>query len=407
MFCKKCGYKLEDRDMFCPKCGVKVNANQGLPQARPIQQPVQERSLIQRINDKLSLKIIVPATIIALFLIVGFISASNNDDQITQTRGSSVSSSSSRNDSRDSSDSNSKNSVSTTAAPKAGDTTARITEAETTAARVTEAETTTARVTEADVTTKRVTEPPVKEETYKGSSGNTFTIPPEGYAQVLIDGTKSTVPAIYENHSQSKYHNFDKDLTVYLDGNSSDSTSKQYVGYSINTTINDWSTGSRLYLDDMSSDTNYIGVKGYYTQKMTYTTGNTINFMFSHQNKSLFEESELTVIDLNDSELKFYFNLKISPKGENHTFEGVGHVILDSNKDSDSGSSGGSGSFSLNMPTPNVGGTEKCAVCSGTGVCRLCKGTGKTHGWKQMVTCTSCHGTTKCTYCKGSGYVTY
>lgn len=407
MFCKKCGYKLEDRDMFCPKCGVKVNANQGQPQARPIQQPVQERSLIQRINDKLSLKIIVPATIIALFLIVGFISASNNDDQITQTRGSSVSSSSSRNDSRDSSDSNSKNSVSTTAAPKAGETTARITEAETTAARVTEAETTTARVTEAAVTTKRVTEPPVKEETYKGSSGNTFTIPPEGYAQVLIDGTKSTVPAIYENfESQSTYNNYDKRLFVYLDGNSGSSNSQKYICYNINTTVKDWSTGSRLYLDDMNSDTNRISVSGYYTQNLKYT-GNSVNFMTSQHNKSLFEESELTVIDLNDSELKFYFNLKISPKGENHTFEGVGHVILDSNKDSDSGSSGSSGSFSLNMPTPNVGGTEKCAVCKGTAVCNICKGKGKIQGWKQMVTCTSCHGTTKCTYCKGSGYVTY
>lgn len=400
MFCKKCGYQLEDRDMFCPKCGVKVNANQGQPQARPIQQPVQERSLIRRINDKLSLKIIVPATIIALFLIVGFISASNNDDRITQTNSSSVSSSSSRDDSRNSSDSNSKNKVSTTEAPKAEETTAK-----TTTTRVTEAETTTARVTEA-AAKKKVTEPPAQEETYKGSSGNTFTIPPEGYAQVLIDGTKSTVPAIYENFdSQSKYNNYDKRLFVYLDGNSGSSNSKKYICYDINTTVKDWSTGSRLYLDDMCSDTNSISVKGYYTQNLKYT-GNSVNFMTSQHNKSLFEESELTVIDLNDSELKFYFNLKISPKGENHIFEGVGHLILDSNKDSDSGSSGGSGSFSLNMPTPSVGGTEKCAVCKGTAVCTICKGKGKIQGWKQMVTCTNCHGTTVCPFCT-NGYVTY
>lgn len=388
IFCKKCGRQLNDRDIFCPKCGTKTSANQGQPQASQIQPQIRQSyppgerqsfyEKLRQIIGRLPLKIVIPTTVVALFIIVSFISTSNNDDQIAQTSGSSVSSSSSRDDSRNSSDSNSKNNVSTTEAPKAEETTARVTEAETTAARV--------------------------EETYKGSSGNTFTIPPEGYAQVLIDGTESTVPAKYESHNPTTSNNYDRYVTVNFDGNSG--SSEKYVQYSINTVIKDWSKGSSLYLDDMCSDANNIYVNGYYRRYLQYT-GSYINSISTQTDKSLFDKSELTVIDLSDSELKFYFNLKISPDGETHTFEGVGHCVLDSSNNSGSGSSGGnSNSFSFNIPSPDAGGTKMCAVCQGTAKCSVCNATGEVWGWKKKVTCTNCHGTTVCPFCTG-GYVTY
>lgn len=365
MFCKKCGYQLNETDKFCPKCGEKTYpADQG----QPMQQQSGSSSFgekIRKLNEKLPLKIVVPAALALLLIIVGVAALSGgNDDRIAQTGGSPSSQSSSKKDkakkNEDDRDSRKKDSSS----KKSSD-----------------------------------AKPSSKKETYTAPSGNVFTIPSEGYAQVLVDGTEETVPVKYNSHEPTDANNYDRYIMVYLDGNASSSSERNII-YSVNTEVKDWSKGSSLYLDEMCSDMNHIDVEGYYREYLSYL-GTYSEFLHSTHSKSKFDESELTVIDLSGDELKFYFKLKISPD-DTHTFEGVGHAVLDAN----AGSGGNSGGGAVPVPAPSFGGTEKCAVCRGTGICSVCDGSGQTWGWKQKVRCSNCNGTAICPFCTG-GYVSY
>ncbi len=379
MFCRKCGYQLEETDKFCPKCGENTyQANQG----QPMQQQRTSSSFYEKIKDKLPLKIVIPAAVIALVIIVGVAASSGKDDRIAQTGGSPSSQSSLRSSTDSGSNRDEAKNTEDDYDSYAND----------------------SRSTKA-TTTERVTEPPVQEETYTAPSGNVFTIPPAGYAQVLVDGTEEIVPAKYNSSTPTEYNNYDRYIMVFLDGMASSSSERNII-YHFNTVVKDWSTGSSLYLDEMCSDMNNISIEGYYREYLSYL-GKYTEFLHSTHHQSKFDESELTVIDLSGDELKFYFNLKISPD-DTHTFEGVGHAILDAEAGSGSsgGGTGGGSSNSNVMPAPSIGGSEKCWTCTGTGICSVCDGSGQTWGWKQKVRCSNCNGTGICPFCTG-GYVTY
>ena len=233
-------------------------------------------------------------------------------------------------------------------------------------------------------------------------TGSTFEIPELGYAQVLFDGVSSKVPAGLSSREATQYIPYDRYLFVNLDGAGYSST--KYIAFrKLSSTL--WYSGAVNTLSDLKTAENSVYIQGLYSVYLQYL-GKYVDGIDTTHCIDYFDDAQLNILSLDDSEFTFYFYVKSHDSDIWHEAEGVGYVELDGTVPTGIGSGGAVIDGSINIPSQGFGGTEKCMVCYGTGVCQLCDGTGQTRGWKKMQTCTSCHGSTRCAYCK-DGYVSY
>ena len=99
-----------------------------------------------------------------------------------------------------------------------------------------------------------------------------------------------------------------------------------------------------------------------------------------------------------------YFKASVTNDSGETTYEGFAVIDMTALASGSGSSSGGS----IEVPSVNLHGSYKCAVCI-NGKCRVCDGKGiasYTIG-HQQVRCSACGGSGKCAACGGTGEVTY
>lgn len=266
--------------------------------------------------------------------------------------------------------------------------------------------------------TVTVTQPETPKETYTSTkTGNTFTIPDKGNANILSNNTKEmTVPAENAKHTITQYIKYDNSFHVYVDGLTSGSDC--FIKFDLQSQ-NGWGKGTTYSLSDMKNQyVNDIMQQGFYTSKG-------YNYSFSwEQYGNVFKDAQFTIIDFTPStgEMKWYFYVKMSGGGTDCVVEGVAHTVLgekpsSSSGDSSGGSSSGGSSGGLAKP-----GEHKCTICQGKGKvkctkcdngfqqCPSCHGaqTYYSYAKKRDVACPRCNGggSIRCTAsgCNGTGY---
>ncbi len=217
--------------------------------------------------------------------------------------------------------------------------------------------------------------PETPKETYKSSkTGNTFTVPDKGNANILCNNTKKmTVPAENAKHT-GKY---DNSFYVYVDGLASGSDC--FIKFDLQSQSG-WGKGTTYSLSDMKEQyVNQIMQQGFYTSKG-------YNYSFTWEKYgNVFKDAQFTIIDFYPStgEMKWYFYVKMSGGGTECIVESVAHTVLG---EKPSSSSGGNSSGGSSGGTVKPGG-HQCGVCRGKG---LVKCTKCDNGYQQ---CPSCHGT--------------
>lgn len=226
-------------------------------------------------------------------------------------------------------------------------------------------------------------QPETPEETYTSTkTGNTFTVPENGRANVLCNETKEmTVPSEDGKMTLTEYVKNDNVFSVYIDGLTTDSD--VFIQFFLRSQ-NDWNTETTYQLVDMKGqDCNYIMQQGFFTSK-----GYDYSFSWE-QYGNVFDDAQFTIIDFSPltGEMKWYFYVEMSGSGDTSIVEGVAHTVAGEepsaigNGGSGESAGGDSGSDGLMKP-----GERKCAVCQGKGKvpCKKC-----TNGFLQ---CPSCHG---------------
>ena len=275
------------------------------------------------------------------------------------------------------------------------------------------------------------TEPePVKQQTFTSpKTGTTFTIPDEGYAEIVSNGgSKKTVGAEYTTHTPSEYFPTDTYFTVYVDD-----TAVSDLNFALSSGSGGWKRGKKLGRSELCLETrkpsNYVSIGC----TVAYLT-TTLDRLVSSSLPKYYADAEFEVLDADSSgkAVKFWFYLeyKVSGSGKYYTIEGVGNTVLGA-EPGGGGSSGGSGGSSGGGGlTPS--GKTKCGVCNGGGLvncgscndgfnmCPNCNGTGTYYNYAQgrivncnrtgcsagKIQCTKCRGTGKkeCGSCGGDGY---
>lgn len=395
MYCSKCG-KENSNSAFCRFCGANLSGGvkteyhpqPQMPQvqmnAQPAKKPVNKR-LINRIAMIVS--ILAFAVVIALPII-----ALNNSPSYENPVNNSGTASVHISTAVNSSDYNSDRTSSSEVKTNVGENTTN--------------------------STVTVTQPETPKETYTSTkTGNTFTIPDKGNANILSNNTKEmTVPAENAKHTITQYIKYDNSFHVYVDGLTSGSDC--FIKFDLQSQSG-WGKGTTYSLSDMKNQyVNDIMQQGFYTSKG-------YNYSFSwEQYGNVFKDAQFTIIDFTPStgEMKWYFYVKMSGGGTDCVVEGVAYTVLgekpsSSSGDSSGGSSSGGSSGGLAKP-----GEHKCTICQGKGKvkctkcdngfqqCPSCHGaqTYYSYAQKRDVACPRCNGggSIRCTAsgCNGTGY---
>lgn len=232
------------------------------------------------------------------------------------------------------------------------------------------------------ISTATVTQPETPKETYTSTkTGNTFTVPDKGNADILCNNTKAmTGSAENKKHTITASVKYDNSFFVYVDGLTSGSDC--FIKFDLQSQ-NGWGKGTTYSLSDMKEQyVNDIMQQGFYTSKG-------YNYSFSWEKYgNVFKDAQFTIIDFMPStgEMKWYFYVKMLGGDTECIVEGVAHTVLGEQPGSSSGDSSGdspSGGSSGGLAKP---GEHKCAVCQGKGKvkCTKCD-----NGFQQ---CPSCHG---------------
>lgn len=269
------------------------------------------------------------------------------------------------------------------------------------------------------------TEPePAQPQTFTSpKTGTTFTIPDEGYAEIVHKGSRKTVGAIYESHTPGVY-TWDTEFGAYLDENSDKDLSF------LLTSDGSWKTGDRLGFSELVVNGSK-SVDIHIDVTMAYQ-GKNMNTLVASVYPKYFNDAALEIIEADSSgkNVKFWFyaEYKVTGSGEFYTIEGVGNAVCDAVPGGNSGGSTGGNTGGGLIPP----GKTKCIVCNGGGlvncgsctdgynICPNCNGNGTYYNYAQgrivncnrtgcrngRIQCSKCSGTgkKKCGSCGGDGY---
>lgn len=387
MFCSNCGQSLPEGAKFCPKCGTPTMAS-------PVPDTVQENTVKQETStvpqtttlpDRLKTdtswryKVIAAAAVLLLIVcVIAFSSRKKPDDDYNYVVNNTPQTSQPSNDqnpSQESSDTSSSGSR-----PNGNDSTSDSAQSYT-------------------------------DDSYNSTSSNSYTSQngkfscEVGYAVVERNGTQ------YKGTASNSVFTWGSDSSDDFIIKSFYGDERicilAYQGYLSNGDAFDREdmknqvSGSRMEIDYCPLPSKY---NGYSVDTLDFGNVNGSNYITdAYFCVEQFDSNGITTV---------YFTASVTNDSGATTYEGFAVIDMTA-QISDSGSSSGSNSGfssggSIEVPSVNLHGSYKCAVCI-NGKCRVCDGKGiasYTIG-HQQVSCSACGGSGKCAACGGTGEITY
>lgn len=157
-------------------------------------------------------------------------------------------------------------------------------------------------------------------DTYTGVTGKAFAIPNVGFANLVFDGKEQTNTARYRaNLSEYGWGRQEesKHLSVSLGED-------RFIAWEINPSHLPLETGASFNLADLG----YMTIDNW--NWISTICDGTDYYDSLGENSACFDETTLTVLELDGDEIIFYFYLKLrNHDGVRHTIEGVAHSVLD------------------------------------------------------------------------------
>lgn len=157
-------------------------------------------------------------------------------------------------------------------------------------------------------------------------TGAVFALPAQGYANMLVDGAETTLPAICKYHEPSDDWRFDRNIIISLDGREK-RPNESITIYKI--TGDSWQKGALFTIADFGTADENVTLTGVYSCHIEELDRDS-DIIATHLNADYFDDVELRVLDVDDSGgVTLYFYVKAHDDTASHEYEGVLSAALD------------------------------------------------------------------------------
>ena len=157
-------------------------------------------------------------------------------------------------------------------------------------------------------------------------TGAVFALPAQGYANMLVDGAETTLPAICKYHEPSGDWRFDRNIIISLDGREK-RPNESITIYKI--TGDSWQKGALFTIADFGTADENVTLTGVYSCHIEELDRDS-DIIATHLNADYFDDVELRVLDVDDSGgVTLYFYVKAHDDTASHEYEGVLSAALD------------------------------------------------------------------------------